>query len=77
MLFSSGSSFGIFFFSSSVNIHSNFVATHEQGLKSRLHHDFLYRKNYNQILSVKKYVVIATIKVAKAVLKTSQCKLES
>jgi hypothetical protein len=42
-----------------------------------LHHDFLYRKNYNQILSVKKYVVIATIKVAKAVLKTSQCKLES
>jgi hypothetical protein len=25
---------------SSVNIHSNFVATHEQGLKSRLHHNF-------------------------------------
>jgi hypothetical protein len=42
-----------------------------------LHHNFWYRKNYNQILIVKKFVVIATIKVAKAVLKTSQWKLES
>jgi hypothetical protein len=29
-----------YLFFSSVNIHSNFVATHEQGLKSRLHHNF-------------------------------------